>query len=123
MSLSRKISILALAASASLAALSGAAHAQQKPFTYQDMVMLDRLSALNVDATGRYAAFQVRTTDLDKNKGVNSIWIKDLSQPAEGERKLAISEGSATNPQWSPDGKTLYFISSKSGSDQVWKTD
>lgn len=118
-----KISALCLAASVSVLALTGAAHADTVPFTYKDMLMLDRLSALTVDSTGTHAAFQVRATDMDKNKGVNAIWIKDLSGADTAERRLAISEGGATNPQWSPDGKTLYFVSSRSGSDQVWKTD
>ncbi|EGF90881.1 prolyl oligopeptidase family protein [Asticcacaulis biprosthecium C19] len=122
MFLSRSLKALCLTASVSVAALAGATHAAE-PFTYKDMLMLDRLSGLQVDSSGTYAVFQVRATDMEKNKGVTSLWIKDLSAPATAERKLAISEGGASNPQWSADGKTLYFVSSRSGSDQVWKTE
>ena len=124
-----KTPALLFAASVLALAMGGAVQAQAvesaaaKPFTYQDMVSLDRLSGLHVDSSGPYAVFQVRSTDLVKNKGVNSLWIKDLAAIGTPERKLAISEGGATDPQWSADGKTLYFVSSRSGSSQVWKTD
>ncbi|WP_140984884.1 alpha/beta hydrolase family protein [Asticcacaulis tiandongensis] len=93
-----------------------------KPFTYQDMVSLDRMSGLTLDATGRYAAFQVRATDLEANRGVTSLWVKDVDHPQTVEYRLAISDGGAFAPQWGRDG-ALYFLSARSGSVQVWKTD
>ncbi|MBP6390034.1 MAG: S9 family peptidase, partial [Flavobacteriales bacterium] len=101
------------------------ASAQAKPFTYQEMLLLDRISGLNVDATGHYALFNVRATDLEKNKGVSTLWLKDLNTPTTPERKLGVSEGGARDAQWSPDGQTIYFLSSRGegGTAQVWKTD
>ncbi len=101
------------------------ASAQAKPFTYQEMLLLDRISGLNVDATGHYALFNVRATDLEKNKGVCTLWLKDLNTPTTPERKLGVSEGGARDAQWSPDGQTIYFLSSRGegGTAQVWKTD
>ncbi|MGZ6041993.1 MAG: prolyl oligopeptidase family serine peptidase [Asticcacaulis sp.] len=99
------------------------ASAQAKPFTYKDMIGLDRLSAINVDRGGHRMVMQVRQTDMEKNKGVNSLWLKDLDNVAAAEVKLKASDGGATDPQFSPDGKTLYFLSSRSGSSQLWKTD
>ncbi len=114
--------IASLAASVSVIAL-GAHAADKAPFTYKDMISLDRLGGLNVDASGHYAVFQVRATDLAKNKGVTTLWLKDLSKPAAPETKLAASEGGASDAQFGPDGKTIYFLSSRGGSSQVWKTD
>ena len=38
--------------------------------------------------------------------------------------RLAASEGgAATNARWALDGKAIYFLSSRSGSDQVWRVD
>ncbi|MGZ3299140.1 MAG: TolB family protein, partial [Asticcacaulis sp.] len=99
------------------------ASAQAKPFTYKDMIGLDRLSAINVDRGGHRMVMQVRQTDMEKNKGVNSLWLKDLDNVAAAEVKLKASDGGATDPQFSPDGKTIYFLSSRSGSSQLWKTD
>ncbi|MEO7081153.1 MAG: hypothetical protein ABIY71_06470, partial [Flavobacteriales bacterium] len=96
-----------------------------KPFTYKEMLMLDRMSGLSVDPTGHYAVFNVRATDMEANKGVTTLWLKDLSKPASPEVKLAVSEGGANSAQWSPDGKTLYFLSSRGAGEtaQLWKTD
>ncbi len=96
-----------------------------KPFTYQDMLLLDRISGLDVSNDGNSAVFNVRATDMANNKAVNSLWLKDLTKPAVPEVKLAISEGGASDAQWGPDGKTLYFLSSRSsdGINQLWKSD
>lgn len=106
--------------------LSGTTFAQtMKPFTYQDMLMMDRISGLSVDPSGHYAVFNVRATDMEANKGVTTLWLKDLTKPAAPEVKLAVSEGGANNAQWSPDGQTLYFLSSRGAAEttQLWKTD
>ncbi|HWU50696.1 MAG TPA: S9 family peptidase, partial [Asticcacaulis sp.] len=119
----RTVTSLLLAASASLLAL-GAAHAQDKaPFTYQQMVGLDRINGMKVDPSGRYIVIDVRATDVAANKGVTSLWLKDLKTPDTPEIKLAASEGGAGDAQWSPDGTTIYFLSSRGGSSQIWKTD
>jgi len=105
---------------------SASATAQpMKPFTYQDMLLLDRISGLDVNAGGQYATFNVRATDMAANKGVSTLWLKDLTKPTTPEVNLAISEGGASDAQWSPDGKTLYFLSSRGsdGINQLWKTD
>ncbi len=103
-----------------------AAQAQPKsPFTYQKMLMLDRISGLDVSPDGHYAVFNVRATDMENNKGVTTLWMKDLSDPAKPEVKLGVSEGGANGAQFSPDGQSIYFLSGR-GSDgitQVWKTD
>ncbi len=98
--------------------------AQRKPFTYQDMLLLDRISGLSVDATGSYALFSVRATDMEKNKGISSTWLKNVNAPTEAEVRLPLSDGGMSDAQWAPDGKTIYFLSSREGgSNQVWKTD
>ena len=122
MFLKSKFTAVMLAGSVSLAALCGVAHAA--PLTYSDMIKLDRINSFKLDPTGRYAVLSIRVTDMDKNKGVNSIWLKDLTQPTKPEIKLAVSEGGASNAQFGPDG-VIYFISGRGegGTDQVWKTD
>ncbi len=95
------------------------------PFTYQDMLMLDRISGLDVDATGHYAVFNVRSTDMERNKGVSELWLKDLSKPGTPEVELGVSEGGAWDAQFAPDGKHIYFLSSRGegGIAQVWRID
>ncbi|HRD54210.1 MAG TPA: S9 family peptidase [Flavobacteriales bacterium] len=99
--------------------------AQRTPFTYQDMLLLDRMSGLAVDPTGRWAVFNVRATDMEKNRGVSSLWMKDLNDPAKPEWRLPVSDGGASDVQWASDGSGFYFLSARgeAGTTQVWKAD
>jgi len=100
--------------------------AQQKtPFTYVDMLMLDRISGLSVDPAGRTALFNVRSTDMAKNRGVSALWMKDLSDPTRPEVKVPAGEGGASDVQWAADGSAFYFLSGRGegGTTQVWKAD
>ena len=93
-----------------------------RPFTAKDLVSLERVSDPHLSPDGRKVVFSQRSTDLDANKGVSAIWevAADGATPAV---KLAASAGGANHPRWSPDGKSVYFLSTRSGSSQVWRTD
>ncbi|MFN6178473.1 MAG: prolyl oligopeptidase family serine peptidase [Flavobacteriales bacterium] len=113
---------VAVIASASLAF----ATAQPKsPFTYQDMLMLDRISGLAVDPAGTTALFNVRATDMEKNRGVSTLWMKDLVDLKKPEVKVPAGEGGASDVQWAADGSGFYFLSGRGevGTTQVWKAD
>ncbi|QQQ17304.1 S9 family peptidase [Brevundimonas vitis] len=92
-----------------------------QPFGYEEMIELNRLSDPQVSPDGRYVAYAVRATDMAANRGVTSLYIKDLESD-EAPRRLGISDEGANTARWSPDGK-LYFLSGRSGSSQVWVTD
>ena len=90
------------------------AFAQQKsPFTFQDMLMLDRISGLAVDPAGTTALFNVRATDMEKNRGVSTLWMKDLADTKKPEVKVPAGEGGAGDVQWLADGSAFYFLSGR----------
>ena len=97
--------------------------ADARPFTAKDLAMLDRVSDPQLSPDGRWLAYVVRTTDWAANRGVGAIWIADRRTPTLAPRPLAISDKPATSPRWSPDGRTLYFLSARTGVQQVWATD
>ncbi|MGH8274390.1 MAG: prolyl oligopeptidase family serine peptidase [Gammaproteobacteria bacterium] len=76
------------------------------PFDAHDLVMMSRVSDPQLSPDGMRAAFTVRTTKLEANKGVSSVWTLSLADKKTGSRKLATGHA----PRWSPDGKTLYFL-------------
>jgi acylaminoacyl-peptidase len=108
-----------------LAALlaSAAGVAEARPFTPQDLVNLDRVSGPRVSPDGSRAVFDVRSTDYAANKGVHSIWVVCTECSTPTPVKLAASAGGASSPSWAPDGRAIYFLSSRSGSAQVWRVD
>ncbi len=88
----------------------------------EDLARMDRLSDPRLSPDGRRVIYGVRSTDWDGNKGVNAIWLVDVEGDAPP-RRLAMSEGGASGARWSPDGQSIYFLSSRGGSNQVWRTD
>lgn len=109
---------LALGAAALIpAAVTAAPHA----FTPKDMAMMERVSDPHISPDGTVAVYDLRTTDWAANKGAHAIWLVDLK--THQARRLAASDGGASSPRWSADGKWIYFVSGRSGSDQVWRTD
>jgi dipeptidyl aminopeptidase/acylaminoacyl peptidase len=107
-----------LAAGLSLAI--GAADA--RPFTAKDLALLDRVGDPQLSPDGRFLAYTVRATDWANNRGLGTVWMLDRRSPSLP-RVLAISDKAATQPRWSPDGRTLYFLSARTGVQQVWRTD
>ena len=97
----------------------------QSAFTYEDLIRLDRISGLAVDPAGTTALFTVRATDLEKNRGVSTLWMKDLVDPKKPEAKVPDGEGGASDVQWAADGSGFYFLSGRGegGTTQVWKAD
>jgi acylaminoacyl-peptidase len=100
----------------------GVSPALSRPFTAKDLATLPRLGDPHISPDGRLVVYDLRTTDYTANKGVNALWLVDVAGGG-APRRLAASEGGASSPRWSGDGKSIYFLSGRSGSDQVWKTD
>ena len=95
---------------------------QARTLTPHDLVMLDRISDPHLSPDGKQVAYDVRSTDFAANKATHAIWIVCPSCQSAQEHRLAASDGGASNPRWSPDGQKLYFLSSRSGSAQIWRT-
>ena len=95
--------------------------AQARPFTAKDLAMLDRVSAPQISSDGRFVAYNVRSTDWEANHGVNALWVLERGAIGAAPRLVRDQEKGGTSPQWSADGRWLYFLSSRSGSTQVWR--
>ena len=113
--------LLALAGLAHVPGPGRAADAAGAPFTVEDLVRLERISDPQLSPDGRALAFVQRQTDMDANKGHTSLWLLDLEPRTGAPRRLTDGKASDSSPRWSPDGRTLYFISTRSGSSQVWR--
>ena len=95
-----------------------AAPATQDAFTYQDMISANRLGDPQVSPDGEWVVYALTQTDVAANKRSSALYILSLKGEAQPQ-KLAISEGGANTARWGADSK-LYFLSSRSGSSQVW---
>ena len=89
-------------------------------FTVYDMLKMDRISEPAVSPDGKKVVFVLRKTDLQANKGRKDLWLVNLD--GSGLTRLTMHEANDFNPVWSNDGKTVYFLSSRSEPVQIWKT-
>lgn len=90
------------------------------PFNVHDLVMMNRVSDPQVSPDGKWVAYVLRTTDLEADGGKTDLWLVPVSGAAQP-RQLTTHEASDSSPRWSPDGRDLYFLTSRSGSSQVWR--
>lgn len=99
------------------AALAASAAAETHPFSIHDMLAMDRVGSPVASPDGNHIAFTVRKTDLENNKGVTNIWLLTDGNA----RQITTHESSSHSPEWSADGKSLYFLSGRGDSSQVWR--
>jgi len=110
------VPLLALAALLPAGTLADSA---THPFTVHDMLAMDRISDPQVSPSGDRIVFVVRTTDLAENRGRTDLWL--VGGDGRGLRRLTSHPSAESNPRWSADGQSVWFLSTRSGSSQVWR--
>jgi dipeptidyl aminopeptidase/acylaminoacyl peptidase len=93
--------------------------AEPHPFTVHDLWAMDRISSEKVSPDGKLVVFVLKKTDMEANKGRNDLWLMGID--GKGLKQLTTDPASDTSPCWSKDGKWIFFLSTRSGSSQVWR--
>jgi len=99
--------------------ITGETPAETHPFSIHDMLAMDRISDPQVSPDGKWIVFTLRTTDLEANKGRTDLWLVGVD--GKGLRRLTTHPAGDFNPRWSPCGKLICFLSTRSGSSQIWR--
>ncbi len=86
----------------------------------RDLVTFERVSEPTLSPDAKSLVYALRQVDFAANKATTSLWIMP-AKPGATARKLSPEGANGVNPQWSADGTSVYFLSSKSGSMQVWR--
>ncbi len=89
------------------------------PFSIHDMLAMDRISGPQLSPDGSLVAFTVRKTDLDGNCGRTDLWL--VRADGMELRRLTSHPSSDHSPCWIPDDQAILFLSTRSGSSQVWR--
>ncbi|MEO8278023.1 MAG: S9 family peptidase [Thermoanaerobaculia bacterium] len=106
-------------------ALTGAASAitpaapEKHAFTVHDLLAMQRISDPQVSPDGAQVLFTLRTTDVEGNAGRNDLWL--VGADGSGLRQLTTNKAADVNGRWAADGRSIYFLSSRSGSMQIWR--
>jgi len=106
---------LCIANSNDIAATAGQTH----PFSIHDMLAMERLSDPQVSPDGSRIVFVLQTTDPEEDKGRKDLWL--VGTDGTGLRQLTTHIENDSNPRWAPDNRTIYFISKRTDTSQVWR--
>jgi dipeptidyl aminopeptidase/acylaminoacyl peptidase len=99
-------------------AFGPAAHAEKRAFAIGDLYRVKGVGDPTVSPDGRTVVYAVKVSDIHTGKQTVHLWRVDA---AGGEpRRLTTAEASDTSPQFSPDGRTIAFVSTRSGEAQLW---
>lgn len=93
----------------------------RRTLTPEDLYQFVTLSSARITPDGELIAFVRTETDPESKEPRSSIWVV----PAAGGQAFPFTRStkSDTSPAWSPDGRTLAFVSDRGGDRQIWLID
>jgi dipeptidyl aminopeptidase/acylaminoacyl peptidase len=89
------------------------------PLTVQQLISMERLTEHAASPDGRRVAYIVSSLDLEGNRRRSDLWV--VNADAAENRRLTDSPANESNPVWAPDSQSIFFLSTRSGSSQVWR--
>ena len=101
-----------------LAACAAPALAAGRAMTIDDLLGVKSVSDPQVSPDGKLVVYVMSELDRSTDKSNSDLYLI----PIEGgePKRLTTSTGADNHPRWSPDGKTIAFLSTRGGSAQVW---
>jgi len=103
-----------------LAALAGSAEAQEThPINGEDLWGMDRISDPQLSPDGKWVVFGISSLDKAANRRRSDLWL--VGTEGKGLRALTTHPAAEFNARWAPDGSAVYFLSTRSGSSQLWR--
>ena len=92
--------------------------AGKRPFTFEDMMKLKRLSEPVPSPDGKWVVFEAVDVDLEANTKISHLWI--VSATGGEARRLNLTANHEERPRFSPDGKRLIWTSKATDPTQIW---
>ncbi len=89
-----------------------------EPFDAHDLWEMDRISDPRVSPDGTVVVFGLSSLDAEANRRRSDLWTVGVD--GNGLRRLTTHPAAEYNQRWAPDGSGVYFLSTRSGSSQVW---
>ena len=101
---------------------AGLCSAQAQPaakhaITFDDLIRMHRVGEAQISPDGKWVAYTLSTPDMNANRNASDIWMVPA---AGGEPQQLTQSGKDSSPVWSPDSRTIAFLSSRSGESQIY---
>ncbi len=97
---------------------SSSTNLKQSIMQLDDLYTCDRISSPEISRDGTMIVYQVANVDAKTNKSKSRLMLVSVEN---GQRRtLTNSEFNDNSPKFSPDGKTVLFVSNRSGTSQLW---
>ncbi|HKS06126.1 MAG TPA: S9 family peptidase [Gemmatimonadaceae bacterium] len=107
----RLTSRFAILSCALVLAFSASAGAQTRVLTPDDYYRLQAVGDSKLSPDGRYLLYTVQTRRREQNDRITHIWYTDLRTGVS--RRLSTQGINSTGPNWTPDGKRIYFTTTR----------
>ncbi|WP_018692552.1 S9 family peptidase [Algicola sagamiensis] len=109
-----------------LVAAAFSATAQDRPLQVEELTAFNALHDAVVSPDGKHLVYGVTHKDANGKATSDDLYLRKLSSktgtasPAE-DMRLTSTKGSESNVIWAEDSTAIYFLSKRSGTQQVWK--
>src|SRR5206468_6844831 len=84
----------------------------QRGTTPEDYFSFEFISDPNISPDGKLVAYVVTKVDRAQNRRNSSIWMA-ATDGSRAPWQFTTAPQSSTSPRWSPDGKSLAFLSAR----------
>ncbi len=106
-----------------LLTLASVAQAQSpgRPLQTEEFLTFERPGEPAMSPDAKWVVYTVTTTDLNANRRKQDLWL--VASTGSTPRRISDDSTGGRSAHWSPDGKSIAYISSRGGTPQVWLYD
>lgn len=94
--------------------------AAKRPMQVEDLFKFKRVADPQISPDGKHVVYQVTTVDLEGNKSSTALYLATTDGKTPPKQLTNPNGKKDTHPRWSPDGQTILFESTRTGTGQLY---